>query len=119
MEAEVVVVNSLLGFYGRCGCVVESCEVFNSAAMASAGRNAVTWNAIIFSYYHQGDVASAFRLFERKLEDHWQYHEVKDVVSHQTAVPPSYHNSPQWPPPPAPVLSSMQAWQPMVYSVPY
>ncbi|XP_024545069.1 pentatricopeptide repeat-containing protein At5g27110-like [Selaginella moellendorffii] len=70
MEAEVVVVNSLLGFYGRCGCMAEACEVFDSAA--SAGRDAVTWNAIIAGYCHQGDVASALRLFERMLEDHWQ-----------------------------------------------
>ncbi|XP_024541592.1 pentatricopeptide repeat-containing protein At1g03540-like [Selaginella moellendorffii] len=80
MEAEVVVVNSLLGFYRRCGCMVEACEVFNSAA--STGRDAVTWNAIISSYCHQGDVVSAPRLFERMLEDHWQ------CTSASSASPP-------------------------------
>ncbi|XP_024535505.1 pentatricopeptide repeat-containing protein At1g03540-like [Selaginella moellendorffii] len=70
MEAEVVVVNSLLGFYRQCGCMAEACEVFNSVATASVGRDAVTWNAIISSYSHQGDVALALRLFKRMLEDH-------------------------------------------------
>ncbi|EFJ10935.1 hypothetical protein SELMODRAFT_426864 [Selaginella moellendorffii] len=56
-EAEVVIVNSLLGFYGQSGCMAEAREVFDS--VASAGCDAMTWNMIIAGYCHQGDIASS------------------------------------------------------------
>ncbi|XP_024528831.1 pentatricopeptide repeat-containing protein At4g18520, chloroplastic-like [Selaginella moellendorffii] len=59
-EDDIMVTNSLIHFYGKCGAMASAQEVFDKARTKSL----VTWNALIAGYTHQGDTAKTFELFE-------------------------------------------------------
>ncbi|XP_024521966.1 pentatricopeptide repeat-containing protein At2g27610-like isoform X1 [Selaginella moellendorffii] len=54
------IAGSLIGFYGKCGSMVDAQEVFDSLPY----KQLVTWNALLAGYAHQGDSQRVFELFE-------------------------------------------------------
>ncbi|EFJ10783.1 hypothetical protein SELMODRAFT_45004, partial [Selaginella moellendorffii] len=62
-QSELVVANSLITLYGKCGCMEEARAVFD--AIPVKRRDLVAWSAIISGYSQQGDACQVFDLFER------------------------------------------------------
>ncbi|TVU04103.1 hypothetical protein EJB05_50331, partial [Eragrostis curvula] len=60
-EADVVVRNSLLNMYAKCGCVDSAERVFK----ASSSRDAVLWTTMIAAYGKFGRVQDAVCMFDR------------------------------------------------------
>ncbi|KAK9273338.1 hypothetical protein L1049_018147 [Liquidambar formosana] len=59
-ESDSYVVNSLIQFYGDCGCFNYACRVFDESPV----RDVVTWNVMINAHIHRGLYGQAFDFFE-------------------------------------------------------
>lgn len=60
-ESSVIVANSLIDMYGKCGSMVDAQYLFDSLPT----RHFVTWNALITGYARQGNSEHVFHLFEK------------------------------------------------------
>ncbi|KAH7365366.1 hypothetical protein KP509_18G023200 [Ceratopteris richardii] len=62
---DVVLGNSLVDMYAKCGALVKAQEVFNELSL----RNTVTWNALIAGYTKHGLGKQALSCFDQMLHD--------------------------------------------------
>ncbi|KAA8520572.1 hypothetical protein F0562_014828 [Nyssa sinensis] len=67
LESDLFVVNSLIQFYGNCGCFDFACEVFDGSPV----KDVVTWNVMINAYIEKRLYGQAFDLYEemKKLDN--------------------------------------------------
>ncbi|XP_024521811.1 pentatricopeptide repeat-containing protein At1g11290, chloroplastic-like isoform X2 [Selaginella moellendorffii] len=69
LECELMVANSLVDLYGKCGAMGEAERVFSSVPR----KDVVTWSCLIAGYSSRGDALLVFELFERmQVEDKLQ-----------------------------------------------
>ncbi|XP_024517303.1 pentatricopeptide repeat-containing protein At3g09040, mitochondrial-like [Selaginella moellendorffii] len=61
LQDQIVIVNSLVDLYGKCGSMVDAQRVFDEAR---GRRDLVTWNTLIDGYSRQGDCETVLTLFE-------------------------------------------------------
>ncbi|XP_024534155.1 pentatricopeptide repeat-containing protein At3g26782, mitochondrial-like [Selaginella moellendorffii] len=61
-QNDCFVANSLIDFYGKCGCLAQAEKVFH--AMGSSRRSLVSWSSLIAGYSRQGDAQRVFDLFQ-------------------------------------------------------
>ncbi|KAJ7522179.1 hypothetical protein O6H91_19G086300 [Diphasiastrum complanatum] len=60
-QSDVVVGNTLVDMYAKCGCTEHARELFDNMSE----RNVVSWNAMIAGYAHNGLAQEALALFEQ------------------------------------------------------
>ncbi|KAF8410759.1 hypothetical protein HHK36_003296 [Tetracentron sinense] len=60
-ESDLVLVNSLLNVYGRCGRVETACNLFESMDR----RDIVSWNSIVSGYAQNGNIRESVELLNR------------------------------------------------------
>ena len=82
-ESELVVGNSLVDMYAKCGLPIEATQAFNQLVF----KDVVSWNAIITCYSQLGDCVNAFVTFENMIReavhpDSFTYFSVLNVCSH-------------------------------------
>ncbi|KAJ7551491.1 hypothetical protein O6H91_06G017400 [Diphasiastrum complanatum] len=75
-EYDVIVGNTLVGMYAKCGCIEDACQVFNSMIE----RDAVSWNVMIAGYAQQGLVKEALALYGKMKQEDVQPDKVTYVV---------------------------------------
>ncbi|MCO5583234.1 hypothetical protein L7F22_037142 [Adiantum nelumboides] len=61
---ELLIVNSLIDMYCKCGCLVDAHYLFNQMPVADI----LTWNALLTGYARQGDTESVLYLFDKARE---------------------------------------------------
>ncbi|KAJ7517631.1 hypothetical protein O6H91_21G032400 [Diphasiastrum complanatum] len=76
LESDVMVGNTLVSMYGKCGCMEEAHEVFNKMIE----RDVVSWNAMIAGYAQQGLGKEALALYEQMKQEAVQPDNVTYVV---------------------------------------
>lgn len=64
-ESNIVVVNTLIDMYGKCGCVGEACKVFDGLL----SRDVVSWGTIIARCVQHGLDHFALKFFEKMQQD--------------------------------------------------
>ncbi|KAJ7532424.1 hypothetical protein O6H91_13G002800 [Diphasiastrum complanatum] len=64
-EADVIVGNTLVDMYAKCGSIKDACEVFNKMNE----RNVVSWNAMLAGYAQQGLGKDALALYEQMKQE--------------------------------------------------
>ncbi|KAL5698552.1 hypothetical protein ACHQM5_029578 [Ranunculus cassubicifolius] len=62
-ETNICVANTILDMYGKCGALVEACNMFYAMDI----RDAVSWNAVIAAYEQNGYEEETLSLFSRML----------------------------------------------------
>eukprot|EP00250_Pteridium_aquilinum_P004686 c14888_g1_i1 orf=317-2365(-) len=65
LESNVVIANTLIDMYGKCGCIGEACKVFHSLA----SRDVVSWGTMIACCVQNGFDGLALNFFERMHQD--------------------------------------------------
>ncbi|KAJ7295918.1 hypothetical protein O6H91_Y155500 [Diphasiastrum complanatum] len=75
-ESDVVVGNTLVDMYAKCGCIEDACKVFNKIEK----RDVVSWNAMIAGYAQQGYGKEALPLYEQMKQEGVQPDYVTYVV---------------------------------------
>lgn len=65
LDGNVVVGTSLVDAYGKAGVVDDAQRVFEGLG---AGRNLITWNAVLAAHAQQGDVEAVAGLFHQMVE---------------------------------------------------
>ncbi|KAJ7533582.1 hypothetical protein O6H91_13G056000 [Diphasiastrum complanatum] len=75
-ETDVVVGNTLVDMYAKCGCIEDACGVFNKLS----GRNVVSWSVMIAGYAQQGLGNEALALYEQMKQKGVQPDNVTYVV---------------------------------------
>ncbi|KAJ7527991.1 hypothetical protein O6H91_16G079700 [Diphasiastrum complanatum] len=71
-QSDVVVGNTLVDMYAKCGCTEDAQELFDNMSE----RNVVSWNAMIAGYAHNGIAQEALALFEQMQRDGTKPNEV-------------------------------------------
>lgn len=64
-ESDVIVANSLLHMYGRCGEIEDAFNVFNKTLQ----RDVISWTTMIAAYAQHGCAREALQLFEKMQQD--------------------------------------------------
>ncbi|XP_024514951.1 pentatricopeptide repeat-containing protein ELI1, chloroplastic-like [Selaginella moellendorffii] len=87
LETDVLLANSLVSFYAKCGSMDDAKQVFDSIGQ----KDMVSWTALIAGYSHQGDSKQVFELFERMQKERVKpngvtYLSVLTVCSHAGLV---------------------------------
>ncbi|XP_024543788.1 pentatricopeptide repeat-containing protein At3g09040, mitochondrial-like [Selaginella moellendorffii] len=62
LHKNLMVVNSIIDFYGKCGSIAEAEERFS--LVGDEEKDLITWNSMLDGYSRQGDAASAFNLLK-------------------------------------------------------
>ncbi|KAJ7568880.1 hypothetical protein O6H91_01G051500 [Diphasiastrum complanatum] len=75
-QSDVIVGNTLVDMYAKCGCIQEASQVFNSMQE----RNLVSWNVMIAGYVEQGLGKDALALYERMKQEGLQPDDFTHVV---------------------------------------
>ncbi|KAJ7541471.1 hypothetical protein O6H91_10G061300 [Diphasiastrum complanatum] len=75
-ESDIVIGNTLVDMYSKCGCIEDAGEVF----MKMRERNVVSWTAMITGYVHQGLGKKALYLYEQMKQENVQPDDVTYVV---------------------------------------
>ncbi|XP_024534094.1 pentatricopeptide repeat-containing protein At5g16860-like [Selaginella moellendorffii] len=65
LEKDKVLTNCLVDFYGKCGSMVDSQQVFDSVLSPGC----ITWTALIAGYSHLGETRLTFSSFERMQQE--------------------------------------------------
>ncbi|KAJ7518193.1 hypothetical protein O6H91_21G058700 [Diphasiastrum complanatum] len=60
LEFDAIIGNSLIGMYGKCGCIEEAHKVFLKLPI----HDVITWTALMDGYIQQGQAHKALGLFE-------------------------------------------------------
>ncbi|MCO5598061.1 hypothetical protein L7F22_052151 [Adiantum nelumboides] len=64
-EGKIIVINTLLDVYGKCGDLEDGSNIFSY----TCGRDVITWNAMIAAYCHNHYVEQAVLLFNQMQEE--------------------------------------------------
>lgn len=67
-ESDIVIANSLIDFYGKCGSLRTALQVFNRLVI----KDVVTWTTLISGYAQNGDAQVALQLFHLMLQEGMQ-----------------------------------------------
>lgn len=65
LESKIIVINTLIDFYAKCGALEDACNIFVNAI----SRDVVTWNVMIGGYSHNKHIEGAVLLFEQMQEN--------------------------------------------------
>eukprot|EP00250_Pteridium_aquilinum_P026640 c33349_g1_i1 orf=1-663(-) len=65
LQSKVIVINTLIDVYAKCGCLDDARSMFVSTFV----RDVVTWNVMIGGYCHNRHVEEAVLLFEQMQEE--------------------------------------------------
>ncbi|XP_024515313.1 putative pentatricopeptide repeat-containing protein At1g56570 [Selaginella moellendorffii] len=68
LARNLMVANSLVGVYGRCGSTADAQRVFDS--LPPHCRDLVTWNALVDAYGRHGDTAQVMSMFHAMQHSH-------------------------------------------------
>ncbi|KAJ7536574.1 hypothetical protein O6H91_12G075100 [Diphasiastrum complanatum] len=75
-ESDLIVGSTLVDMYAKCGCIEESCQVFNNMHE----RDVVSWNAMIAGYAEHGLGKEAFNLYEQMKQESVQPNKITYLV---------------------------------------
>ncbi|KAJ7527660.1 hypothetical protein O6H91_16G065200 [Diphasiastrum complanatum] len=75
-QSDVVVGNTLVDMYAKCGCTEDARELFDNMSE----RNVVSWNAMIAGYAQNGLGKEAFALYEQMKQEGMQPNNVTFVL---------------------------------------
>ncbi|KAJ7518207.1 hypothetical protein O6H91_21G059000 [Diphasiastrum complanatum] len=75
-ESDVIVGNTLVDMYAKCGCIKHACWVFNNMH----DRNIASWNAMIAGYAKEGLGKEALNLYKQMKQEGVQSNNVTYVV---------------------------------------
>ncbi|KAJ7537183.1 hypothetical protein O6H91_12G101800 [Diphasiastrum complanatum] len=75
-ESDVIVGNTLIDMYAKCGCIEEACQVFNNMHK----RDVVSLNAMIAGYAQQGLGNEALALYEQMKQEGVQPDNITYVI---------------------------------------
>nr|GMD79810.1 putative pentatricopeptide repeat-containing protein At5g47460 [Ipomoea batatas] len=101
VECSVVVGNSLIDMYGKCGCAKESIRVFNGMT----DRDTISWNSVIAANARNGRLEQAFRFlhqmpdpdtisYNELISGIAQFGEIQDAIDLLSRIPNP--NSSSW-----------------------
>ncbi|KAJ7539126.1 hypothetical protein O6H91_11G077500 [Diphasiastrum complanatum] len=76
LDSDIIVGNSLVDMYMKCGSVLQGCDVFNKLPK----RDVVSWNAIIGGHVRHGHGKQALQLFKNMEEEEVEPDNVTYVV---------------------------------------
>ncbi|KAJ7513974.1 hypothetical protein O6H91_23G021400 [Diphasiastrum complanatum] len=75
-ESDMIVGNTLVDMYAKCGCIEQACQVFDKMSE----RNVVSWSVMIAGYAHNGRGKEALALYEQMKQEGVQPDNITYVV---------------------------------------
>ncbi|KAJ7560174.1 hypothetical protein O6H91_04G117100 [Diphasiastrum complanatum] len=75
-ESDMIVGNTLVDMYAKCGCIEQACQVFDKMSE----RNVVSWSVMIAGYAHNGLGKEALALYEQMKQEGVQPDNITYVV---------------------------------------